>query len=334
MALCKGGVWALLALLFFIELFVTLYAGFRFIFNYRPGSSAKKVKKLPATQFGIGLCYIFVCNLLAMVHVVDGSIFMLDSCKQPLRVALYVLYALQLYTLWAVLFSRIYFVFVGTVYALSKCTQRIVLTFFIMMPILLIISLVPIWPSQNNYRELNIFVAFCFLCSLAYCIWISAFFVHKLVQVLKGIDVIILDDKLLRTVTKNTILAITSISSTFIAVIIWGFASSSDANYNDVRWQYGIGFGFVVDELCSFICMMLTYQLFDHHYVLLCKCCDMQCKICCGKCVGKQLQTNTNSNAQAVRDVTADNTNTSPRPTLISMTKVVSDSEDVNGIGQ
>lgn len=273
-------VWILFCLIAFITLLCTGYTIFKSVQDYRETNKVN-AKRQPL-MFWSGL-FFFTITILLGLHNAIYYVATISSCNpKPFSDALGIgLYAWQLFGLWLVLFIRIYLVFKEAVYRLSKYTIYTVTSFFVIMVLLFIICLLPIWPQDDNGHrvELNILVSVMLLLSFIYSIWISIFFVYKLISVFKGVhrDKSSTDNALLSIITKNTILAVMSIIATFIAIIIREILTWGNPNV------YGV---FSIDVFTNFVCIALSYQIFDKYYQLFCGCVDNKCQRCCTSMMG------------------------------------------------
>eukprot|EP01084_Bolivina_argentea_P104707 187476_1 len=137
-----------------------------------------------------------------------------------------------------------------------------------------------------------------FSCSLVYA------FVSKLVQVYKGMDYDInirhkgwkreniLNNKLLSTITKSSILAIVSLSATVLSliIIVSGYFSIGHLHNEAICELVSSIHAFITlgDVYTNYLCVLVSYNCFHKAYVSICSKCDNKCKICCIKKLAKK----------------------------------------------
>ena len=202
-------------------------------------------------------------------------------------------YGLQTFWLWILLFTRSDIAFRDSIFKLANCTIYSVYTFFIIMGMIGTSLIIPsIW--NENMLEIRYFlIGLMFLSTMVFCVWITIFFIYKLYVVFKGCESMT-DDRLLTTITKNTLLSLISIAATLLAIVIW---SISFVNYGYVM-QIIYSMGFYIDTLTNFICATLMYSMFNDYYQKLCKCCDKKCKSLCAFMMGRDENVATEINSK------------------------------------
>ena len=84
-------------------------------------------------------------------------------------------------------------------------------------------------------------------------------------------------DPLLIIMTKNTLLAVISISCTFLVIIVLIYLYIKHlgdyVSHTDME-EFALEFVILVDIVSNFICILLSYQFFDAEYNRFCKCCN------------------------------------------------------------
>ena len=131
----------------------------------------------------------------------------------------YFLYCMHLWLLFLVLFYRLNYVFKDTIYKLSCFTfnsYRFILT---IQPILIPIHLIFVWIIGDLQGLIGWIYQIIFTSSL------SILFIYKLFQIYKHAQTSNDNDELLSIITRNTLLALISISITIIFLISWAFLS-------------------------------------------------------------------------------------------------------------
>ena len=131
--------------------------------------------------------------------------------------------------------------------------------------------------------------------SAVFCNFISGLFVYKLFKVYQKFVPVSAtnDDGLLSIITKNTLLAVISVTSTILNSIIVVFAWN---NLQNIPLWYIKDVCLVLEMYTNFCCILLTYKYFNNHYDKFCGCMDRKCKYCCHIVVGKA---NSKSNAKS-----------------------------------
>merc|ERR1712228_168266 len=83
---------------------------------------------------------------------------------------------------------------------------------------------------------------------------------------------------LLKAITKTTILALTSFLISAAMSLIVCLVGSSD--YEDKSLDIVLSLLVIMDIYSNFICVVLTYSMFDKQYRCLCGCIDVKCRNC------------------------------------------------------
>ena len=246
-------------------------------------SYQKQSKQSATGLYWIGLIYVII-TVIACIIIFISIMDYLFSCFQLKSIYQEELgpafYGLQIGTLWIVFFYRVYICFKDSVYAMSKYTVYGFILFFITMLSLVIIVIIPIW-NEHSQPFRNGLIAFAFLITFIFCVWISVFFIYKLYKVFKGASTQNDDDRLLSTINKVTILSVWSIIATLFTVTSW---SLTFVNYSTfMRIVYNIII--MGDITINLICVILMYRAFESWYVVLCGCIDKKCKSCCNQMI-------------------------------------------------
>ena len=213
-----------------------------------------------------------------------------------------IFYATQTYLLWLILFLRLKYVFKGSVYKLSKLTTRIHAIIFIFIPFatpiyFIILSLV----KSNIIYTLILLASFIFI--ITFSCSLSILFIYKLFQVFKNMDNAhhhhhhisnktnkntkkYINNKLLQTITKSTILAVISLTMTLLTPItlLFGYYAISYVNNNQILIEAAsslLSFCSLFDVFTNYFCILLSYTYFHSIYLKLCGKCDKKCRIFC-----------------------------------------------------
>eukprot|EP01084_Bolivina_argentea_P310551 537410_1 len=138
------GVWfvAVITIILFIS---SVYFNSKFI-HHRVKESDEK-KRLPKLLFYPGLAFLVISSitlLLWCLTIIGICYVYYDKLLIIQLIALLFYIIIQLYLLWVVMYIKLYFVFRGSVYKLSKCTNVFFVILFIFLPLLMLIVLVVI----------------------------------------------------------------------------------------------------------------------------------------------------------------------------------------------
>eukprot|EP01084_Bolivina_argentea_P132103 233115_1 len=272
----------------------TIYAFYKFWKHYKSSID----KDTPKPLFYTGLVF-FLFSSIMMLITFRNAMFICfhgDINHMNLEHWIYfvIFYGLQTYWLWLVLFLRLKYVFDGSSYCLSKLTIRIYLMVFIFIPFATPLYLAILWFVDNNLiYTIILSISFVFIiifsCSLIFI------FVSKLIQVYKSMNInveggkkeSVLNNKLLTTITKTSILAIVSLSMTLLALISILFASFA-ISYHHTKAVCEAGLSLLAfitlaDVYTNYLCILVSYNFFHIIYVSICIKCDKKCKMYCIK---------------------------------------------------
>ena len=224
-------------------------------------------------------CILFYCSQIfilfsisSMITVIIRVIFpyLLDNAL--IRLFLVIFYGNQMSFLYLVLFLRLKMIFHGTSYELSKIVVYIYMILFIIL-CLIIISLI-IFHSQLSI--LGMLTSSSLLLSTILNINITILFVKKLFQVFKKNN----DNnnnRIVNIITKTTILAIVSCTFTVLVVVSLILATLFTAYRESIVYPASL----LMDSYTNSICVLLSFNVFQSKYDLLCRCLDAKCKSLC-----------------------------------------------------
>eukprot|EP01084_Bolivina_argentea_P269138 457333_1 len=266
----------IVALILFSTTLYAIFKYFRFYTIHKDNRPRQSLFMIGATQLLISSSTLGVNFIIFIKEWI--TCFNYDGQEGALFWLFMSCYTLQTYLLWLILFFRLYFVFEGSVYELSRLSYNILRFILILMPILVFFLFLPIWTDT----ALLILTFMCFIASMTFCILITTIFVYKLFLFYKkfesNTDVNDKDNIFLSTITKNTILTIISISSTVLNAILFVITWY---NHLIVFLIYMRGFTFLFDVYTNFVCILFTYKWFDLYYIKCCGFMDNQCRSCC-----------------------------------------------------
>eukprot|EP01084_Bolivina_argentea_P157555 274536_1 len=194
------------------------------------------------------------------------------------------IYCIQSYLLLLLLFFRLYFVFCGTIYGLSKLTLKIYTILFCLLPFFFSIAVyqIGIEGRWNNPLMVTIIIIG-YIYIIIFASTISILFIHKLLIMARSINAN--NDSLIIVVTKTSILSFISSFMTIIPplVLMVIFIKGSDSIYYQTTTQqyivrFIIDILFAIDVFTNFICIVLSYKFFNHSYLVICGNLDAKCK--------------------------------------------------------
>ena len=252
------------------------------------------LKNLGLTLFSMQMMYCMVrgsCGFL-WAFTSDCS---LGSQKENYDVAILsyvstILYFAQYNVMIFLLFYRLKVVFDGTAYRLSQFTKWAFYIMYILSSILAVsVQVVNILMGGHSPVR-TILTSFSGLCGISMIFFLTFLFVTKLITVNNNCDGAQqkAENKLLSTITKQSILALISIASLLVSVIIFFLVSSTRLPASSIHAHFVSKLCLLIDIWTNFICILLSYQSFNTYYAKMCGCCDTKCKELCGKLVKPQ----------------------------------------------
>ena len=239
-------------------------------------------KMMDKGLFWTGLIF-FIFVFLSLVHLTfDEMYFCRDiSVYTITHTVTSLIYSIQTLLLLAVLFIRLYFVFDGTMFALSPTLIKSYWIIYIFTIILTVCAGIFYSNSRRTFIGLLI-VGSGFLMVIIIMVILIILFLYKLIQVYKSVDG---DPELIAIITKTSLLAIISTSSTIILAMITLITPSSES----IHFVF-LNVLFVTNDfVTNFWCIILSYTEYSAWYLKLCKCCDNKCKWCWYRIVGKDI---------------------------------------------
>eukprot|EP01083_Nonionella_stella_P202906 740808_1 len=209
--------------------------------------------------YGLSLCSYFLVLDASLHHLVFEIIFS-D------------LYVIQLYLLWIVLFIRLYYIFLGTPYALSVVAIRIYCVIFIFSPLLLCVL----------FWFYKIFIVLGLSGGIFITLSMIILYIFKLIQVYTHGS----DDELLATITKNTILIMicTLFSLLILFILIMNFIFSVYAISYGYQQQF-LDICLLLDCYISTCCLIFQFKSLHPKYEYFCGCVDVICRYYCAQFV-------------------------------------------------
>jgi len=225
---------------------------------------------LHKSLFYLGFCF-YIIIFLTFFAILFLS---LTICNYPylFQWALVIysqLYSIQCLFLLAFLSCKLYFVFKGSVFALSRRTIIICSTLYAITTLFGILAAIayPNYQHMSLMDTISVFMA-CFMV-IVMAILVNVMLIAKLVQVYKMADS---DQYFIDVVTKTSLLALISTGSFLVL--------STLAVMGPFHNSFHVGFVeklcLIVDCFTNFWCTLLSFKHFDGWYLKLC--CDSKCK--------------------------------------------------------
>lgn len=278
-----------------------------FIIKYVDNEMQKpKEKKSPKILYYGGLIFLIISSICLLFW----STMPMDICYTFISTTEGYTYfkitqyswLVQLYFLWLTLFIKLYLIFKDSIYKLSIYTLRFFAVLFTLLPLAmwLIINIIIHVTNDGRYAWIA------FICFGVFSLILSCLFVYKLFKVyrdsqqLRFQDEMNLDDKILSTITRTTILALTSLLMSILCPVILYIY------YPSIHYEYGslMNYEFpILDIYTNFICIALTFSVFNDQYKTVCGFCDTKCKYYTFKMVSKEVIRNHVNSESRSQDV-------------------------------
>ena len=249
----------------------------------------KALKNLGFTLFSTQMMYCMVTGSANLIWAFAANCNLeFQRENYDVAITLYIsiiLYAAQYNVMVLLLFYRLRVVFHGTTYQLSRFTKWAFLIMYILSIILVAFSLLVFILSRGHSSIWAISAPFAGLCLVSIIFFLTFLFVIKLIAVNKHCDGTHQkdDNKLLSTITKQSILTLISIASLLASVTIFFLLSWTRLLASSINAYFVLALYSLVDIWTNFICIFLSYGAFNAYYSKMCGCCDTKCKQLCGK---------------------------------------------------
>eukprot|EP01084_Bolivina_argentea_P034324 63525_1 len=245
-------------------LLVTIYGTYRYVkdHNALKSSTIKPQKSLYIVGF---VFFVVTLITLSQALIYDVMYLICPSLDQVEGPIYHATYFVQIFFLWIILFLRIYHIFRNSAFDLSKCIIRSYITAFICA----LAATIPIYYffqfDADHFITLP-YVAMSAIFSTAILIT----FIHRLILVFTNLG---RDEYLLKSLVKHTILAATSISCTFLVIIvliILYVKHSGVLSRHSVLEELILELFILIDIVSNFVCILLSYSFFDKIFHKLC----------------------------------------------------------------
>eukprot|EP01084_Bolivina_argentea_P142421 250208_1 len=243
-----------------------------------------ETSKLPKTMYITGLFFYFT----AVLSFVFLSSMAYNFCEPRMskswliKWSLFAIsYAINWNALIIFLFYRLYYVFAGSTFSLSK----ICVAAFIIVYIIFVVSLIVGFTFMKLFW---VFIGITFISAVYLSFYTSALFIFKLYQLNHANKVsdtahIAASQDLISVITKFTILAILSISSTLLLAVYQIVLNATHVSLENEIARIIFNSLVLLDLCTNFICISLSFKFADDYYLLMCGKCDGCCRLLCHK---------------------------------------------------
>eukprot|EP01084_Bolivina_argentea_P232010 391129_1 len=198
----------------------------------------------------------------------------------PAFLAGFVYFTLHPYLLCLLWFIRIYIIFKDTIFALSSYLNKCCIVWFILLPILPFIIVLPILSMINpliimcTWNLIMIMsMALLFVCKLCK--------IYKNTQKYSECQSMDANEQILKALTKTVVLG--AISFLFSILMLLGMLCQLIMGYDYI---YGLDTELILilftilDIFNNFVCVILSYNIFNERYTKLCGSMDNMCNMC------------------------------------------------------
>eukprot|EP01083_Nonionella_stella_P052115 138402_1 len=236
------------------------------------------------------------------------------------------LYGTESTCLMVLLFFRLYQVFNDTAYALSR---RDIMLYCVTYGVNLASGIASIFVYTDYHTVVaTILFSLWFISMLLLVVILVSFFVYKMMAVYKSAKIAMKDDapesndpRLLRTITKITILTIFSLISTVLFAAMTMLRPSLP-NPDSFHMHFVLTLIVTNDVYTNFLSMFLGFTPFQGLYIKLFGCCDALCQSKCHKMAGNEteLQLRMQQEEQCVEATTTTTSNSNLEKAQSSVT--------------
>ena len=216
----------------------------------------------------IGLIDVFPTIFLSIIIIILYSIWFCREIQICVIFAniLTLLYVGQILLLIAILFTRLYFVFDETSFALSKTTIKLYWIFYALSIVMFLVAGIGI---SNFGPTITVFIisAFATLLLIVMLVILVSLFLYKMIQVYRYTYTKETNDPtLVKIITKTSVVAIISILATGVDLIAAIIASTRPPVYFEILSFLLITF----DVSTNFWCIVLSYNGYTKWYLKMC----------------------------------------------------------------
>ena len=227
--------------------------------------------------FYVGAVFLIIC-FLTHIDLIPAH---LSHCRHPKNVEIFYnlltqLYASQTFLLIGLLYQRLWYIFKETTMALKNCTNISFLIFYIINLCALVFGA---YSYSNAFVDSSLAVSFAASLSILLIIFLDFLFIYKLYVVNKSATAT--KNKLSKTITKTSVLAIISTSLT----MVFGTATTLEPIIDSIHFSFVVNLLFIADVYSNFLCIWLSYSHFNAYYLKICSCCDSKCKAIWARCL-------------------------------------------------
>lgn len=228
-------------------------------------------KKMNSSLFWVVEMFSFFA-ILSMITFIPRFIFYGDNMAPIVRIFMVASYGNQMPLFVAVLMTRLYFMFKGTIHQLSRMTIIIVVAINIIMYCSVPTLIVSFKKSSIYFSIIAGIFAAATLLNISICL----LFVKKVYEVNKNVDKKT-RNRLIDVITRSCILAVTQ--CTFSSLV----AVSSGIQIRYIKYQKSAipPCFLLMDTFISYMCIILSFKQFKSKYHCICGCVDAKCKSIC-----------------------------------------------------
>jgi len=254
---------------------------------------------------------------------------------QLLRMVYMILFAGQSASLCAIFFSKLVYIFEGSLYEISRCTRWLYNGILISFPVYIVLTATVAWSLEKYFAIVFMLWIIIMMTSLL------ALFINKLLVINRDCTKQSTDalNAFVNDITKVTLLTVISVSVTMLNVLISGIQY--------FVWQT-VAFRFIpiLDVFTNFLCVMFCFPAFTAYYTSYCTCADRRCKrvlkrafgrVMAADVLAKQMEmdiVSTGSSAHAVNGRTAGNSlEVTASDTTGTVSKTASSGTPVSALG-
>ena len=275
----------ILPTLHLLSMCVMLWLIYKYLKSMKSEEHSKPFKYLGLTLFCTQTMYCLIHGLSYLIWTFTSDCTLGNEFSVMKVATGSILFVAQYWIMILLLFCRLKFTFDGTAYALSKCA---IWAFFCMYILMLAFALrsafVNDWTEEYIFSGMTL-ALISILSGFSIISVLGLVFVKKLIDVNRdsGDSSQQATNSLLSTLTKQTILTLTSISSLLVFGAISSVLHERGLVMSSIHANVIYALCSLLDVWNNFICILLSYGAFDDYYMKVCGCCDTKCKQLCGK---------------------------------------------------
>ena len=312
---CNGNESKLTVVILFLILasFISISSVFitiQFIIRYRTRHKSSKLLYRIGLLFCIISCTYFISSAIGYpIALCSESVSMSTATQSLFLIIRKLTYTLNCYLLWIILFIELVLVFEESMFKLSSKIIKTWISLFLMALSIYIVywiiyfdiyvyhgrNVSELTDSEIVVLALSTFLVWCLVFCVPTCLSYS--FVSRLIKIYRTVDrskIVLtprgnrngniqdakdsldrkINDRMLSSITRMTILTVFSAIFTML-VMVYYLILHDDFKLHARGWIY------LLDAYSNFICIMLSYDIFEGYYRRLCHCVDKRCRRYC-----------------------------------------------------